>query len=312
MITIQAQLDFFKQQFPQEKITSVQEREGKDHLVTEINHTWICKSAKTDEYIPLLKREVALLKMLQGKITTQIPEPLHYQDNILVYKKIPGSPLFSYMIHHLGNKQKAKLVAEIAQFLLELHHALSAEQIESLQLSSSDWPWSLETLQENRHYLVDLPEFIGLFDSLMKMYEASQDEITKTLIHHDFHLKNIIVDPLTGKLRGVIDFADVAYDDFALDLRIRRQAPVEFLEAVAAMYAMQGGTLCTPEKLYGYYFATEFSRYFQYRQEANDKEAQNVLYEIARVVENMAGTHQDCKESGRCMHTQQNQIEATI
>ena len=112
MVSIDARLELFKKQFPKEKITSVQEREGHDHSILEINHTWMCKSSKTEKGIILLEREVKVLDLLHGKITTKIPMPLYYEHNFLVYKKISGSPLLAYSFQRLGAIQKSKLVQE--------------------------------------------------------------------------------------------------------------------------------------------------------------------------------------------------------
>ena len=153
MLTIDARVELFKKQFPKEKVVSVQERQGTDHSVLEINHTWMCKSSMTQEGVALLDREARLLKLLQGKVATQIPVPVHYEENFLVYKKIAGSPLISYAFYRLGNKQRSKLILEVAQFLSQLHTALSVDEIASLHLAKSDWPWSFEKLQAHRHHL---------------------------------------------------------------------------------------------------------------------------------------------------------------
>lgn len=305
MMTIDARLELFKKQFPKEKIKSVQEREGSDHSVLEINYTWMCKSAKTQEGIVSLDREVQLLTMLQGKIATQIPVPLYYTENFLVYKKIPGSPLIAYAFYRLGHKQRSKLVLEIAQFLSQLHKALTPEEIASLNLAQSDWPWSFEKLQEHRHHLDDNKDLAEVFDSIMNIYK---DELAvpfePTLIHNDMSIKNIIVDPLTGQLRGVIDFSDIAYDDSLLDLRMRRENPIDYVKAVNFVYSMLNTTELNAQKMYAYFFATEFSRYFQYLEDGNTKDAQVALNEIIKSIRDFLTSHDDCKDDEPCVHSQ--------
>lgn len=305
-MTIDARLELFKKNFPKEKIKSVQEREGSDHSVLEINHTWMCKSSKTEEGVALLDREVQLLTMLQGKITTQIPVPLYYAENFLVYKKIPGSPLIAYAFYRLGHKQRSKLILEIAQFLSELHKALTPEEIASLQLKKSDWPWSFEKLQEHRHHIHDNKDLSEVFDSIMSIYK---DELAipsePTLIHNDMSIKNIIVDPLTGQLRGVIDFSDIACDDPNLDLRMRRENPIDYVKAVNFVYSMINTTEQNAQKMYAYFFATEFSRYFQYLEDGNTKDAQVTLREIIKSIQEFLTSHDDCKDGdGPCAHSQ--------
>jgi len=306
MFTTQSQLDAFKRSFPQEKIVAMQERQGADHNVLEINHTWICKSAKTQAGIALLEREVQLLKMLQGKITTQIPMPVVYESNFLVYKKIPGSPLISYLFYHMSPKKQMKLASDVAQFLHELHIACDESEIKKLGFEQTDWPWSPEKLQAQRHLLADKEEMVAVFDGIMQIYEqACQQPQYKSLIHNDMSMKNIIVDPLTGLLRGVIDFTDVAYDDFGFDLRMRRENSIDFVKMVAMAYMMDGKSQFSPEKLYGYYFATEFSRYFELVQQEKVQEAQKLFHEIVKSANSLLVAHDDCKEKGSCSHAAQ-------
>ena len=306
MLTIDARLELFKKQFPKEKIKSVQERQGSDHSVLEINHTWMCKSSKTVEGIASLDREVQLLTLLQGKVTTAIPVPVHYEENFLVYKKIPGSPLISYAFYRLGSKQRSKLILEIAQFLVQLHTILSPEELASLHLPQPDMPWSLEKLQAHRHHVAENKELAEVFDSIMSIYEEElATPVEPTLIHNDMAIRNIIIDPMTGQLRGIIDFTDVALGDYYLDLRMRRENPIDYTKAVAFVYAMVRSTEQNGQKLYAYYFATEFSRYFQYLQADNQKAAQETLNEIIKSIREFLTSHDDCKDGDEaCGHSQ--------
>jgi aminoglycoside phosphotransferase (APT) family kinase protein len=302
MLTIDARVELFKKQFPQEKIKFVQERQGTDFDVLEINHTWMCKSAKTQEGISALDQEVKVLKALQGKILTQIPEPLYYEENFLVYKKIAGSPLISYAFFRYGNKQRSKLICDLVDFLMQLHKALDQEQVESLAVMKSSLPWSLATLQEHSHYLQDTPELLEVFNNIMKMYEKSSVQPAQlALIHNNFSMNNIIVDPITGQLRGILDFTNVAYDDKTLDLCIHRKNPVEFSKAITFVYALMTNTSENPEKIYSYYFATEFSRYFGYRKQDNAQMAQKTLHGIVESLRKFLATHDNCADQN-CGH----------
>ncbi len=273
LLTIDARIELFKKQFPKEKITLVQERQGTDHSVLEINHIWMCKSSKTQD----------------------------------------GIPLITYTFYRLGNKQRSKLIFSIAQFLSQLHEALNPEEIETLKLAKTDWPWSVEKLQAQRHLLKDNKDMLEVFDGIMKIYEdeASQS-FQPVLIHNDMDIRNIIVDPMTGQLRGIIDFTDVAFDDPSLDLRMRHDNPIELVRAVALVYAMMHKTPEYAQKIYGYYFATEFSRYFQYLEEGKTQQAQKTFNEIVKSIRDFLISHDDCNDD-ECAHgTSQDVQTATV
>ncbi len=63
-----------------------------------------------------------------------------------------------------------------------------------------------------------------------------------------------------------------------------------------------------PQKLYGYYFATEFSRYFQQLDEGSAQAAQVTLNAIIKSIRDFLSSHDDCKEGdGACAHDQSQQ-----
>lgn len=285
MLSVDARIEIFKQQFPKEKIKSVQVRQGSDHEVIEINHIWMCKSAKEEQGIAALAQEARVLKLLEGKISTKIPVPVYVSDNFLVYKKIAGSPLIPYAFYRFGAKTQSRLIFGVAQFLHELHNALTQEEIAFLDIKPTDWPWSVEKLESLRPLLQDNQMMVDVFDSIMKVYKEERSAVyMPALIHNDIAFSNIIVDPLTGKLHGIIDFTDVAYDDPAFDFRLRRENPVGYARSVATAHAMITGMPINIQKFYAYYFATEFSRYFQYVQADKLQEAKVVFQELVRAI----------------------------
>jgi thiamine kinase-like enzyme len=157
-------------------------------------------------------------------------------------------------------------------------------------------------LQAHRHHLENNKDMLEVFDSIMKMYEEDISQpCEQTLIHNDLDIKNIIVDPLTGKLHGIIDFTDAAFDDVAFDLRMRRNNPIEFVRAVSLVYAMINKSPQNAQKLYGYYFATEFSRYFEQIESGKIAEAQKTFNEIIKSIRDFLKSHDDCKDEN-CAH----------
>ena len=191
----------------------------------------------------------------------------------------------------------------MVDFLLQLHGALDQEKAESLGLTKAKLPWSLEKLQENRHYLEEQQDLLSVFDNMMKMYEAAlQQDFKAALIHNNFSMNNVIVDSLTGQLRGIIDFTQMAYDDRALDLCLRHNNAIEFSKAITFVYELLNKSQESSSKIYSYYFATEFSRYFQYRQEDNIELAQATMRRIIESLRSFLVKHDNCADE-TCQHT---------
>lgn len=237
MITIQARLEIFKQNFPLEKIKTVQERVGTHYDILEINHTWMCKTGKTQQAAQDLAREVIVLKKLTDKVTTQIPQPVYYQENFMVYKKIAGSPLITHTFFKAGHKQRLQLLSDITLFLYQLHNAYTATQVESWQLSSVrpalDIPF-LEEYANLTHAIEPLPAMIKELCTIYKNNNTDTEQ--KGLIHNNFMMKNIIIDPLTYQLRGIIDFTQTCYDATMLDFAPKGIDPIEFCQSIDFIY----------------------------------------------------------------------------
>lgn len=261
---LQPKLALFQQKFPNERIITVTENQGMEHYILEINNDWICKIAKgqTDG----LEMENKILRFLQKKLKTRIPIIAYYEPGFLVYHKLPGVELSTQNYEFLTPTQKNQLVEDIAFFLKELH-TIDITSRQSLNLGECGWPWSANKLVEYAASIQD-PKIIALFQPFIYHYTAIKPTSRPALIHNDLISRNIIIDPQSGTLSGIIDFTDVAFQDVYLDLRLRWNCIPELVEAVAWKYAELINIKLDFKHIYIYYLATEFSRYIQCLQES--------------------------------------------
>lgn len=260
---LKSKLEIFQQLFPDEKIVSIIEDQGMEHYVLDINDNWICKIAK--DQTEGLKIENKVLRFLEGKIKTNIPNVAYYEPGFLIYRKLAGIELSNELYENLNPAQKDRLADDLAIFLQELH-TINPVAVQALQLPWCDWPWPAQKLLEQANLIHD-PEVQKLFNQFMPNYIAIKPSINPVLIHNDLNSRNILIDPKTGALSGIIDFTDVAFQDVYFDLRIRGNCVPELVEAVAQKYAQLIGIKLDFKRLYLYYLATEFSRYIQFLQE---------------------------------------------
>jgi adenylate kinase family enzyme/aminoglycoside phosphotransferase len=251
-------LELFKAHFPQEQIITVTENGGMEHLILEINGSWICKIAKNSS--EGLTIESKVLKFLEGKLSTNIPKVAYYEPGFLVYRKIAGVELSEELYTKLNSTQKNNLATSIATFLTELHN-INSQQVQALALPGHNWPWPTSQLIAHANAIQD-PEIKQLFEQFISEYQTIQPN-RFVLTHNDLISRNIIVDPATGQLSGIIDWTDVALQDPYLDLRMRWNSIPELVEATALKYARLTNLKLEPRLVYVYYFATELSRYIQ-------------------------------------------------
>ncbi|NBX78468.1 hypothetical protein EBQ93_03825 [bacterium] len=150
--------------FPHIFVTSIEQHEGAQNYVIEINNEWMCKVAKPNTPQELFATEITLLNFLKNKLSTQIPEIIFHDESILIYKKLNGKPLTTDSITIMSFEQKQNLAQDIAQFLHELHK----QPVYNLDLPGSDWPYSPHKLQSFGELITPYPQLKEIFRLLYK------------------------------------------------------------------------------------------------------------------------------------------------
>jgi serine/threonine protein kinase len=249
MFNPQDTLEIFQKQFPHEKIITLEQKEGTENYIIEINNTWICKVPKRSELNANLAREASLLPRLQGKCKINIPIVEYYEPNIIIYRKIKGVELKLELFAILSQEQKDILTYDIAYFLYQFHNSLTIEKAQQLGFTKTNWPWFPEKLSEKAQYLEDL-DLITIFQPFIKEYtEVRRSNTLVKLIHDDINPRNILIDE-TYQLCGILDFTDVALDDPYFDLRMKYSSSAEFTEAIAKKYTQLATIKFDIKKIY--------------------------------------------------------------
>ena len=154
---------------------------------------------------------------LQSKL---FPQMLEYDgiEDWWIYTRIRGVPVIS-IVSELTEKEKNVLTEEIC-IALEILHWIKKDTLLFLwyEDNRSAKHGGLQWLREDiGNKLVSFPENVlkniySYLDSL-EIYNHPQ----ATMTHGDVSLENIMVDPFTHKLSGIIDFSDGRIADLALD-----------------------------------------------------------------------------------------------
>ena len=188
--------------------------ESFDCFVYLVNNEYIFKQSKRIAAREKLKREVEVLRYLEGRITLQIPQIEYYSEEYSVcgYREIVGSRLNRELYDRFTEKQKEKLAIDIAQFLRELH-AVPLPNIEGLELEMlKDYQNDYAFLQSNIYQ--------GLSDKVKVYIDALFDKILNderlrsfdnVLCHNDFTCRHIIT--VCNEAVGIIDFGDSVISD---------------------------------------------------------------------------------------------------
>ena len=180
----------------------------------------------TAEKVALVKQELSTLQELKGLLSWKVPEPIFSEvsseTQFIGYHKVPGESLSPHF-NRTSNEEKKRLAKQIAEFLSELH---------PLRIKAVKWRKTQEQLTAYRrewtHFYRRVKNFCykrmtesqaiwvdDLFNQFLT--DESNFAFDPVLIHGDFDTSNILVDPKTFEITGIIDFEETRYYDPAYD-----------------------------------------------------------------------------------------------
>jgi len=228
----------------------------------------IYKQARTAAENASIDFEVKILHVLENKIQTcLIPQVLDYSVSDLYafsYEQISGVTLSAEFYKNTSNEMQDLLAQDLAGFFFELHHALSISDASKLGIVKADWPFDAAWLSQRLKNVLQEDWLKKLFENFIQKYTAINFEsLDIVVLHHDMHGGNILCNQATGRLQGIIDFADVSIGDPYLDFRLLWLIDKKLAQKVAFYYAQKYLKPVDLDRIEFYYLATEFSRFAQ-------------------------------------------------
>lgn len=210
----------------------------------------------------LILDEVKKLEFLKKYLSVAIPNPVFISENperpLVGYKKISGESLENIW-PNIPKREKNFIANRIATFLNELHS--SQIQIEYLKhfkgkmLTTNDIKKNFEDLLLKTKKIV-FPLISHESRVFYKtIFEEFFEVLTKTKLiscvtHQDFDLSNILIDPDTFKLTGIIDFEDMSIGDPAYDLIFISQGEEFFKTLINNYTSAKDRTITSRIKFY--------------------------------------------------------------
>jgi aminoglycoside phosphotransferase (APT) family kinase protein len=193
------------------------------------------------EYV---RREVKLLKLLKGHLNTPIPEPEFVDYKIdtpfMGYRMIPGER-FSKLYLNASPEQLRGLGEQIGHSVGEFH------SLKETVLEGEAGSFTPEAYRSKQSAIFDRVQ-----NEVYPQLSAHQREWTESMFndflepdenfefepliaHCDLYTTNILVDPTTLNLTGIIDFEDIRLHDPAADFIFLREG-TDLLKSLIRAY----------------------------------------------------------------------------
>lgn len=199
--------------------------EGQNNDIVIVNDNTVFKFPKYLEGIKKLKIEIDILNILKKHSTLDIPEynyknldPYDTGNVYGGYRMIKGVSLRQSVYHNVVRKEN--ISKQLATFLRELH-SIPIEEFYDHEIKFTD------TYSEWTNFYDKIETKLFKFmrkeakDSISKNFDSFLNhdlDFDETIIHGDFGPTNIIFDPNSQIISGIIDFNDVSIGDPATDI----------------------------------------------------------------------------------------------
>ena len=237
--------------FPQLQIRhSKQIVTGWENLVLEVNREYVFRFPKYRETEKRLKNEIAFLPRLRGHLSTQVPDydfiwkgGGKYPHWFGGYRKISGVTVQSLPFRSEWTKP---LAVQVANFLKELHSIrFRGARFKGMpRYPSEEWFRTLKQQYRKIRRIVYPVLGTRLRSSSEKFWhnllsEFRDADFEPTLIHGDLGGENILFDPTSVRLTGIIDWSYMQISDPALEFAHLFIYKSELGEEVLKHYRME-------------------------------------------------------------------------
>jgi aminoglycoside 2''-phosphotransferase len=191
-----------------------------------VNDELVFRFAKNEHAQTLLAYEAQLLHLIGRYVTVPVPRIEHLTDTFMLYRFVPGAPLYRHSLLRANSVTQDVLAHELATFLQQLH-AIPLSEVPLPPWQATAPSKSRRTVYEQRLAALerevypllwaDQKAWISDLFAPVRDGRVDLDAFTPVLIHRDLASYHILHNPQTGHLTGVIDYGTAGAGDAAID-----------------------------------------------------------------------------------------------
>ena len=196
------------------------------------------------------QREHKLLSLLDGQLGVSIPRIDLFNETpvFMAYKAIEGMVASRDVVSTLNSERRAQFGATLGAFMARLH----GEPTEKFDFLPQHYGEELvRQLNENLERIGSRDRegrVAGLLQETLDTWEDVRNgNDVKVLLHQDLHGQNLICDPETGDLIGVLDFTLAWIGDPLWDFPEVYRCGADILEHTIEVYSEESGRCINTE-----------------------------------------------------------------
>ena len=219
---------------------------GWDHVALEVNNSIIFREPKdmlfNDEQRQRVAYETAVLRKLRASLPVAIPDPQYIapQAGYFGYPKLNGV-LAESVWSELTADQHTRFREDWVRIVMTIEQNISAEEARQFGVISF---WLEEAMSDTRRLLeLDDVQLRHKEFATLALRRAEQLDVrTNALfLHNDFYPHNILLDPKTKKLVGILDWSDCCLAPIEREFALWHSFPPPHLDAMISPYSEKTG-----------------------------------------------------------------------
>lgn len=226
--------------------------------------------------------EIAILRLIKGKLAVQTPDPLYIQtdNDYFGYPKVEGK-LLDEIVDTFNDTDWAQLKADWVKLASSIHEAISVEQARELGVGNF--------IQPGPQWAEGIFELKGVDESILdfarkvlKQYEnLAIGSMPTVFIHNDLQFHNILADPRTKRISGLIDWTDACTGPVSREFAVGEWwAKPNLLEEVCRLYEEETGLHVEVAQVRMWRNLEEIGDYVENTKLGQEKQAQETLERI--------------------------------
>jgi aminoglycoside phosphotransferase (APT) family kinase protein len=238
------------------------------HVIIDEPNNLVYRYPKNKNAAAKLEDEVIIFKELD-KITwnVAIPKLLGYDGTRAKYRLVSGQVLDETTLKSLSQGQTAEIGTGLGEFLAILNSAPKSI------VKHEAWVQRGTLLEYYTGHITDAPETNRwkqpALEALSKLKKLQGKDVSVP-VHGDMHGLNIVIDPKSKKLAGVIDFSEMEIGNRHQDFRKIFMADERFLQPAIKSYAVAGGSKLSAELIRLWAYANEWANACRFESEPSN------------------------------------------
>lgn len=285
-------IDSFRQRlqfdFPSLEISSIKIMgSGWDHDAVEVNGDIVFRIPKdyfdASQPSPAVLYETKLLKLLHSKLPIAIPYPQYISPHksYFGYTKLAGT-LLGDDVDSFTEQDLERLQEDWASVAAAIHAGININQARKFELPNFEgWDTSVA---ERIFSLSDVNKLTLEWASkiINKVHSLNSESQYNVVAHNDLRFQNILVDPNSKNISGVIDWSDICIAPVAREFAASDWEN-EALNQVIRLYESATGVVVNVEQVGMWRHLEDISDFVELTESGEVSEASRILERLKEV-----------------------------